>query len=220
MVIQSKFRDYYDHMAHQYGGGDPKIVYARGRIKAQFVEMTKCVLPDSSEIRNRYSTNEDPCDFAYLVVAAKPYLLTRSSREYFDGLNGFKIVDADALNLNLSWWRRTDWSFIGHEDASLIELSRRVEAPVFVVRRVQVGWRNECHVHLSIDERCPILQSLGMASLIPTKQMYQDLAYFMGNTMHPSPDTQPPVEVSNRNKILAAGFDLKQSFRHRLPQNR
>ena len=37
MRIISKFRDYYDSIAHIYGGGDPKIVYVRDDIVAPTV---------------------------------------------------------------------------------------------------------------------------------------------------------------------------------------
>jgi hypothetical protein len=53
-------------------------------------------------------------------------------------------------------------------------------------------------------------------SLISPQQMYQDLAMFMGNRMKDTPDVQPPVELNNRQKIVKAGFDLIQSFRHRI----
>jgi hypothetical protein len=57
-----------------------------------------------------------------------------------------------------------------------------------------------------------------MPALIPATQMYQELSYFMGNTIKEHPDTEPPVEVSNNCKIINAGFDLKQSFRHRMKE--
>ena len=43
--------------------------------------------------------------------------------------------------------------------------------------------------------------------------MYQEISYFIGNTMNESPDIKPPVEISNKDKISKAGFDLKNSFR-------
>ena len=106
------------------------------------------------------------------------------------------------------------WEFIGQPSVSLLELSRLVGAPVFVVTDINPRFQNG--VKIQVDEFCPVLKEMGMSALISPEQMYQQLAYFMGNTMHPSPDTQPPVEVSNRDKILAAGFDLRQSFRHRV----
>jgi hypothetical protein len=37
---------------------------------------------------------------------------------------------------------------------------------------------------------------------------------FIQNVLRKNPDTIPPVEVKNENKILSAGFDLKTSFRN------
>jgi hypothetical protein len=55
-----------------------------------------------------------------------------------------------------------------------------------------------------------------MPAFVPATEMYQNLAYFMGNLMNVSPDKAPPVEVSNNQKILKSGFDLVKSFRHRI----
>lgn len=216
MVIQSSFKDYYDFVAHRYGGGDPKVVYVRGRIKNEFVEMERCNLPNLSQL-NRFSTGEEqPLSFVFLIVAAKPYLLSRRDDHAWTGLNGYKLTCAEQMEEISSrrrWhYGRDSWSFLGREEDTLIELSRLAGSPVFIVRRIE---RYETRKVVQVDELCPILKDLGMASLVPPEQMYQELAYFMGNTMHLSPDVKPPVEVSNRDKILAAGFDLRQSFRHR-----
>jgi hypothetical protein len=37
----------------------------------------------------------------------------------------------------------------------------------------------------------------------------------MGNLMHNTPDINPPAVLSEKERIVKAGFDLKQSFRHR-----
>lgn len=45
MKIQSKFKDYYDYIAWQYGGGDEKCVYERIKRKLSVMDLiTKQVL--------------------------------------------------------------------------------------------------------------------------------------------------------------------------------
>lgn len=215
MVIQSKFKDYYDYVAHLYGGGDPRIVYQRKRIENTKVEMQKCPLPDLTQVTSWYTTDQNPLQFAFLIVTATPYLLLRADSYQWKGLEGYRIIEPRTLDAQRrhAWWT-PQWEFIGQPSANLLELSRLVDAPVFVVTDINPRWPKD-GVTVGVDELCPVLKEVGMPALISPEQMYQQLAYFMGNTMHPSPDTQPPVEVSNRDKILAAGFDLRQSFRHR-----
>lgn len=226
MVIQSKFKDYYDYVAQQYGGGDPKIRYVRKRIKEGYdertggwllaVQMDSSPVQDPDSMTNYYNASNNLLEFAFLAVAGKPYLLSREHKDYgWRDLDGYAITDVATVRDGSRYLRRRDWSFLGEEDSRLIELSRKVGAPVFVIDRLSRNWRRDGYT-IGVDPLCPILKDLGMASLVPAEQMYQELAYFMGNTMHPSPDVKPPVEVSNRDKILAAGFDLKQSFRHRV----
>lgn len=225
MVIQSAFKDYYDFVANRYGGGDPKIVYVRKRIKEQYdannggqrlaVELPTWPFPYPDQLSNWYWEDRRRLEVAYLVAAARPYLLSREADNLERGLGGYTITDFSQMDKEKPRWRRLDFSFVGRESPVLIELSRAVGAPVFVVEGVDRQWRKDGMV-VYVNERCPVLKRLGMARLTPPEQMYQDLAYFVGNTMKPVPDTEPPVAVSNREKILKAGFDLKQSFRHRI----
>ena len=222
MVIQSKFKDYYDYAAHRYGGGDPRIVYLRKRIENTKVEMQECILQDLEQVTSWYTNDEKPLEFAYLIAVATPYLLVRAASYQWKGLEGYRIIDPRRLDSQKQYrlqYRRYippfQWKFIGQPSANLLDLSRLVDAPVFVVTDINPCWPKD-GVTIRVDEFCPVLKEVGMPALISPEQMYQQLAYFMGNTMHLSPDTRLPVEVSNRDKILAAGFDLRQSFRHRM----
>jgi len=46
--------------------------------------------------------------------------------------------------------------------------------------------------------------------------LFQDVYSYISNVLRENPDVKPPVEVANENKITAAGFDIKKSFRHRV----
>jgi kynurenine formamidase len=59
-----------------------------------------------------------------------------------------------------------------------------------------------------------VLADLGLPRIYDAQQLYQDLSYFLGNQMHENPDTKPPVNISDKDRIAQHGFD-QQSFRHR-----
>lgn len=221
MVIKSPFKDYYDFVANKYGGGDPRLVYPRNRIDLanQLVEVDNCQLTDPSRYYWYRLKSEPQMDYLYLVVAGKAYLLVRPSDPYLlrDLLDDFKvkIIDQEDKKPRPSTYL-FHWNYgikFGEEYQFLVELCRKVQAPVFIITKID--YMENRRATVSIYERCPILSQLGMASIIDPYQMYQDLSMFMGNKMKDTPDTKPPVELSNKQRILKAGFDLVQSFRHR-----
>ena len=217
MVIKSPFKDYYDYVANQYGGGDPKIVYPRTRLGYQtsfFVEVVRTPLTSLKRTLLWLRTDRR---WAYLIIAGKAYLISQPATAYSDNLNSFRLEPlVDPVDDARPYWQRQRPKNIeyGKEYPELIDLCRKVGHPVFVVLDVWHGGKSE-PIRMEISHQCPILQNLGIPSLIPATQMYQDLSYFVGNLMKNSPDVKPPVELSNTQKIIKAGFDLVKSFRHR-----
>jgi hypothetical protein len=61
--------------------------------------------------------------------------------------------------------------------------------------------------------RTPKLSSLGMPGYLDPKQLYQELAMFVGNVLNPV--EQPPSNMKDIEKVASHGFDKKVSFRHR-----
>lgn len=223
MRISSKFRDYYDFVADQYGGGDPRIVYPRTRLTKidpknpwsgdLIVTVPKWgPLPDP----NGYYRS-DEFQYRYLIVAGKAYLLKRLQSMFYDGdINSFKICNAEEeVKDRRRFYLRQDKFEYGKEHDFLVDLSRQIKAPVFVINKLEYVRLGKDEVSAIIDGQCPVLGRIGMASLIDPYQMYQELALFVGNKMRSTPDVKPPVELDNKQKILKAGFDLKKSFRHR-----
>lgn len=238
MIIKSRFVDYYDYVASMYGGGDPKVVYTRDRLAPLSrawtndptetwleVEAENVPIPDL----NHFLRQQD-FSLKYLIIAGKGYLLYRPSPPNMtnvQSLSGFMVTTPTdiqkKIRLKYEWGLR-EWvdkasKWWGNENDRLIDLCRLVGAPVFVVAGVQRGFRNgivAVKPKVRIYGQCPILADLGMPAFVPATEMYQNLAYFMGNLMNVSPDKAPPVEVSNNQKILKSGFDLVKSFRHRI----
>jgi hypothetical protein len=223
MKINSQFKDYYDFVAYEYGGGDPRIVYSRQRIvpvdskkprnNVLHVDITDCHFYDPASY-NRFINSKWQRDYLYLIIAGKAYLLARpySYLDRYD-INTYKVVDLSDDSIP-HWVRHRHEMKYGEEYDCLVELCRKVGSPVFAIAEIQHLTHRQSKV--SVCGQCPILSRIGMASRIDPYQMYQDIAMFVGNRMKDPPDTQPPVELGNNQKIIKAGFDLKQSFRHRV----
>lgn len=221
MVIKSPFKDYYDFVAYQYGGGDPRLVYARNRItsvvpdkpwkESLTVEIEDCLLVDPFRYNRQWPNRQ--IDYLYLVITGKAYLLARPySYLSKEDISTYRYsVNPDE---NIPLWRRHNRIEFGKEYPFLVELCRKVKSPVFAISEVK--YLSDRRADISICGQCPILGRLGIPALIDPYQMYQDISMFMGNKMKETPDTKPPVELSNKQKILKAGFDLVRSFRHRI----
>ena len=226
MKIQSQFKDYYDYVAHIYGGGDPKIVYVRNRIGkmehfstdhiVRGINVEQKGLPTyfyDDELRKRFKHTAK-----WLAIAGKLYLILTKVSTFPEPPvpEDWHVLSED---MHPEIWKdlhERRWAFnakreyIGVQLPEVLELSRKVNAPVFTF---DYSYRRDV---ANVDGDVPILGNMGIPALIPAEQMYQDLSYFIGNTMKLSPDGMPPTTMTDKEKIAAAGFDLKQSFRHRV----
>jgi len=218
--IISNFKDYYDYIPHLSGGGDPKIVFVRPRVNHDLpdrVDLSSfggeifrkiCQLNDflgqdySSQLvvvgdRIFYFTMYDPLlkpelkERDYLIITKT--IIDKAGSRYGRYKSKFYLPD-----------------LINHQDSDLIALCKHIGHPVFSLFSSGRGSEWE------VGEVAPNLGNLGIASYIDAEIMYQNLSYFVGNLMHDSPDISPPVELSNRDRILKHGFDLKTSFRGKI----
>lgn len=228
MVINSKFKDYYDYIAGLYCGGDPRVLYLRHPIKD--VSVDEKLLNKVSHLPNHYVPFANykniklHYDFKWLVITGKYYLLLRKNEHHqqFSCLENetYHVLSAELhqdvyeeLMVKKTFWGRAeevyDYEYyIGRSSQKLVDLSKNIKAPVFTITVLSRD-------SMIIEERVPVLNSLGVPSIINAQQMYQNIAYFLSNVMVESADTKPPVNVSDMDLIRAKGFDLKQSFRHR-----
>lgn len=230
--IKSRFKDYYDHVAYQYGGGDPKIVYNRNRLKPLTVygdlkydggiDIEACpkralyILSPGE----RYYNNLSSYQFKYLCIVGKWYLLVKAIWEdEFSVLNKDKhqeiFEDLFPKRHRYGQEGKTFDYYVGCEDPELIEISRTLNTPVFCIEGYSWIWKEKKHL-VHIEGAIPTLGNLGVPAIYPAEQIYQDIAYFIGNKIHKSPDLSVPVQVGNADKIKQAGFDLKTSFRPKM----
>ena len=233
MRIISRFKDYYDHVAHVYGGGDPKIVYARKNLREpegvipgfggyfpdlRFLARTELHVPYIFGLRSeRYWHPADSkwasCYGSYLCVAGKVFLLIANGSAdpvFYKSLDG-----AEDYVKNVRAVQHMFDQFDGTKVfPEMVELCRKVDAPVFrftvhhAPRDASDGQRL-----VSIKSEVPVLSTMGLAKFYPAETIYQDLSYFMGNTIHGSPDLDPPTKVSDKDRLVQRGFDVKTSFR-------
>jgi hypothetical protein len=228
MKISSQFKDYYDHVAHMYGGGDPKILYLRNRLGTMERYSTDAFVTGLDIEQKGLPTAHDDeimrkwrYDSKWLAINGKLYLILNKVAGMYEApipenwtvLNEQRHPEIWTYLHTSRWtWRRdaNEEKFIGREMPEVLELSRKVSAPVFTFES------SPRHNNVKVDGNIPILSTMGIPALIPAEQLYQDIAYFIGNTMKGSPDMMPAIVQTDKEKIAAAGFDLKASFRHRV----
>ena len=170
MIIRSRFKDYYDFVATQYGGGDPKILYIRDRLTVLERRTGPLVTGLSEgwkEVEIDHGLEADPelpwqtvrdqrdtsinLTSRTLVIAGKAYLMIRfgSPLVHAWDLTGFAVCRPEEIEkkvkLRYQWsmnrWVKDVQAWWGKESTQLIELCREVQAPVFVIESIQRGYR-------------------------------------------------------------------------------
>lgn len=222
MKIKSNFKDFYDFIGNQYGGGDPKITYLRHKIDIGSIEGKVTALPDEN------CTPNFMYHYKWLIICGRYYLLLKPSashpkykhvkyiEEPWHYLDETKHADIYSFFVTKKKPKHSFQAgcsyqdYIGRYSEELVRISRIIDAPVFCITHT-VRWSKD----VFLDDNVPILSSYGIPSLISAQQMYQEIAYFISNKMCENADIKPPVIVSNKDLIVSKGFDLNQSFRHR-----
>lgn len=245
MIIQSKFKDYYDYVAFQYGGGDPRVVYARKPLTITpeiRKEFNKEFYTEYYELRARLVEESSTCEFGLSTVlfCGRLFYIAETKEEFRGGKNNWQLltpsfldslrngeytVERNGDNFKRINAKEVNWRYNTFRDyyvrKAYNQLKPLSEQPV-------IPWVLQLHrffgapVLQSSDGVCtsspvkeiPILSRLGFAAHFPAEQVYQELALFMGNTLNTNPDITPPAKVSDKDRILQHGFDLKRSFRH------
>lgn len=210
MKLLSKFKDYYDYLAHQHR--DEKVIYDRTTIKN-----TKIPYKDVKGIRGISQEKDDPkggmSTFRYLIINGCYYLIVGNNQDTTDTyelLNMEKHKHLEGHLFMTGWFRKKyiyDINYyIGCKDDALIQLSKKVEHPVFIIKSITKDY-------IEIDSKIPNLTNYKIPAILPATKIYQELVYSISNVLKDSPDMQPPIKMEDKLKIASHGFDLKQSFR-------
>lgn len=224
MRLISPFKDYYDFICYQYGQ-DPNLVYLRRPFKgdAQYpkipdedrgwLDIPRLRKQEPAPPKGRYIRLESEiivvCHHVFPILSHVEHDRDRDpvlcapqrivKREILDEEKHQHIL-------------QPDWQ--GHAElpkapppAAMKRILRAVGAPVFTVLRNE--WKN-----FVLDENVPILKDTPIPSVLSPQQIWQELVDVLENVLRDSPDKEPPKSVNNTERIIAAGFDLKTSFRH------
>lgn len=219
MKIISPFKDYYDWIAGKYGGGDPRLIYKRTKIQGQ--DTKDRVIYDivsgrsyelSSLNANRYRLGKSTYSFNILIFCGRQYLVVKIdgatnilSEEKHPDL--WQMLNKTSKGITSLLLKSTSIDFyLGKQTQFAENLCKQYDQPVLLIIN---------DLGAVVDDRIPVLQDVGFASIMSAEQCYQEISHFLGNVLRESPDTKPPVEIDDKYKIIGAGFDTKTSFRHR-----
>lgn len=107
----------------------------------------------------------------------------------------------------------TFYDFDWQPNKKLIHLSKRLNQPVFFMPEYAKSDKKLSYREIFNNNRTPLLAQLGFPSVLSPEIAYQMIDHFVSNVLSENADMQPPVEVSDKDKIKQHGFDLKHSFR-------
>lgn len=200
-----------------YGGGDPNVRYNRD------------LYPETSQIEVQCGTKFPFSPIAYysmsitlsnLVIANRVFTLFKTIDNPIWRVYDYHSKEIQDLLECVPRYARKfyrDLPTLQEGNDATIALTRVVGNPVVHV----LNWKSfpksrSIKVVDFVNEYVP-LHKFGLPKYYLPNQIYQDLAYYLGNTIKPSPDVQPPgnPKQTDKEKILSHGMDLKQSFRHR-----
>lgn len=236
MKILSKFKDYYDYLVHQYGE-DPSIILDRrdipvenGNVKSLSslgVDRLPLKLPERKQGLRAGDNSFVNVEYFVIVIMGVPYLVEklteyRTDKKHLvvssktnskwikraeDTYDHPEIKKLNPKIYNLAWHNA---HLTQQTVPELIKISKAVNRAVYKLDS-GVG---QFGFGIGVYRESPCLTAEKCCPLTP-QEMYQQLSYYIGNVLRDSPDKQPPVQVSDKDRILQHGFDLKQSFRHR-----
>jgi hypothetical protein len=235
MKIQSRFKDFYDYVAHIYGGGDPKNPYIRDIIIPDKVTPGGDKFEETAMYREPEFELWTPGDYQLedgamqqffgISVVGKVYIVTRAHKEgtwsyannrYEGGYTDpWKIATyGDLSKRQLRAYRQSipqgrephDVIRCGVPYPEAVALSKRLKAPVF---------KFECYHGTRVYGRYPLLSEFGIPSVLQPEQAYQEISMFLMSVINESPDSMPRTQMTNVQKVESHGFDKRISFRHR-----
>lgn len=238
MRIVSKFKDYYDHVGHTYGWSGPSrddpIVYIRDRLNASEraqsrlligrleVELTEKSSPFNATFSYdlQYLSHfeyDREVRIGYLVVGCTMYLV-HQPKDSLEVILGAPPEEESRLK---SWYHQY-WKAVCKQEVidvsdcpSIKELGRVLQAPVYMIVGHLTANRKKNIMIVEQDIR-KLSSIKGFAASVPATKVWQDIEYCMTNMMRENPDITPPVQLTDKERLVQHGFDVKQSFRHRV----
>jgi hypothetical protein len=221
MKIISKFKDYYDFIAHQYGV-DSSIIYKRDILPNEITE-NQFINLSSIKVEEFWKCEGDYFNVRWIIICGKSFPVYSSLEN-----NTYKFVTKSAYS-EITRYKRKDnkyFSYMNNYETwymndqstynNLVECHKLLNTPIFEIKRINRDpskWCAERYKDITFNTS-PNLSILGIPTVYPAEQIYMDITYFISNIMKDTPDIKPPVEIHDKHKLISHGFD-KHSFKHR-----
>lgn len=228
MLILSKFKDYYDGVAHSKGI-DKAIVYKReekethiAKLNYSWKNRSGINLPSYDRVRSyrKYPVfkNRDIkeietffvgfCGRIYALMVIQRHIIvdqfrTETETEFVYDLPTIKSYFTKDNKYFSSWDHNYD-SFIKQTfDNRLQKLFLEQKTPVFLFHRDKYNHGLNLKLNFCLKE-------IEFFKMFDTYQAFQELEMFVGQQLCTEKDT---LDISDKHKIIGKGFDYKTSFR-------
>jgi hypothetical protein len=215
MKILSRFKDYYDYLAHQYGI-DENVIFKRDSAHFTSDNVLNTIAIDfvldyvAIPFTRNFWSPAKPYHTDILVVNGKGYIIygkngfrfdhDKTSKVYFAGQD----IDLDKqLKASKGCFIIGSRNYVAFDIPNIDTLTKLVGSPVFVITHY-------IDTTVSIAKKAPNLGELGFAKYKDAYTMYQETACYIGKVFG---SVEPPIQISDKDRIVAHGFDLKTSFR-------
>jgi len=221
MLLLSNFQDYYDYLIG-ITGVDPKIIFHRKKLK-------EIKFNENLNFNLSHYDRKSKDTYYVLSICGKRYFI-KSKKEHWDfKWSDFHLITKKDLaddniftdvrhfiepryffhkSIKLKKDKINDLfnKLHGVYDVGLVNISKKINIPIFVIVSNN---RNSITLH----ENSPKLKDIkGISKILEPKQLFNDISFFIANVLN---DSNPDIiQISNKDKIIKAGFDLKTSFRN------
>ena len=217
MLILSKFKDYYDYHAHQYGI-DSLIVNDRTNISNTNISFKfdgDVSFRDTHVLTNIQRRENTLFRLSYLFYCGTIFPLYSESPAMFHSWTSPKLLSKEiAAIFEVKYYTRP--KNILNEDLTLnssydiLFIHKQLKRAVLLCDVIDYHGKR-----IEINCKIPSLADIGFPTIKDSFCVYKDITKFIGENLIENSDKLPPVELSNNDKIHKAGFDVKKSFRHR-----
>jgi hypothetical protein len=244
MRIISKWRDYYDHVQKDMGGGDPKVLYFRDIVipdriwedsthTAQDERVPSAMtfhLPD--EISTWRNAVKHTHRFQALIVLGKLYFLewigvpdVRSITGAYTAVKDWHVTERPIYNDHMGSIR----AWVVMEERDPYRRTRRPDTrKIENLDVIPQGQFSRNLVSLSRHVKAPVFRvddTMHVQGRCPNLGELGFVQYYSAQQLYQElamfltnvlvPYRDPPSRMTDIEKVSAHGFDRKQSFRHR-----
>jgi len=222
MKIISPFVDYYDYLSTCFGKPDPKRTLVRPKYLSDKTRLIHKVydknlfLPRSVQTHSMFNDCKKYfLNFKWLVVLGKKYLIYYYSNRYIEypRSSQFSIIQEHEFYKifprDFNIFPEPYEVFQGKFEPEFLTITKEIKQPIFFIDDF-----NSSTTEYEVSDEVPFLAKMKFNQYMDAEELYQEIDYWIGNVLQDNPDTNPPVEIDNKHKIISNGFDLKTSFRH------